>query len=80
MQEGEQCSHGVQGEGSGRTGMGEVLVGTSLKRVPPAASTPSWSPLVILQSHEVLLGAASLRAFKRVSPQLQGGEGENEGT
>lgn len=48
MQEGEQCSHGVQGEGSGRTGMGEVLVETSLKRVPPAASTPAWAPLVIL--------------------------------
>lgn len=32
---------GVQGEGWGRTGMGEVLVGASLERVPPAASTQS---------------------------------------
>lgn len=43
MQEREQCSHGVQGEGSGRTGMGEVLVGTSLKRVPLV-----WAPFIMI--------------------------------
>lgn len=42
MQEREQCSHGVHGEGSGRTGMGEVLVGTSLKTVPPV-----WAPFIM---------------------------------
>lgn len=43
MQEREQCNHGVQGEGSGRTGMGEVLVGTSLKRVPLV-----WAPFITI--------------------------------
>lgn len=43
MQEREQCNHGVQGEGSGRTGMGEVLVGTRLKRVPLV-----WAPFITI--------------------------------
>lgn len=39
---------GVQGEGWGRNGVEEVLVGASLERVPPTASTLVWAPLVMI--------------------------------
>lgn len=72
MQEREQCNHGVQGEGSGRTGMGGDQ---------PEEGAPSLGPIHHdRQSHEVLLGAESLRAFEAVSPPLQGGVEEDEGT
>lgn len=43
---------GVQGEGWGRTGMGEVLVGASLERVPPCSLHPVWAPLVMISRAE----------------------------
>lgn len=60
--------------------MSEVLVGASLRRVPPAASTPVWAPLALISSTMRFYWGRVLRSPNRVSPQPQGRERGEEGT